>query len=71
MFEMKLEIDVLKEIIDVFKKDLGVDQKNLTDKEKAVIIDALKNKYSLQQLFIKLEVSKSSYYYFSVPHLII
>lgn len=32
--EMKLEIDILKEIIDVLKKDLGIDQKNLTVKRK-------------------------------------
>lgn len=31
--------------------------------EKAMIIDALKNKYSAPQLLAKLRVSKSSYFY--------
>ena len=63
MLEMQMEIDILKETINVLKKDPGIDQTALTNREKAVIIDALKSKYSLPHLLKKLELSKSSYYY--------
>jgi len=61
--DMQLELDILKETLDVLKKDPGVDMTVLRNKEKAVIIDALRNKYSLPILLQKLEISKSSYYY--------
>lgn len=63
MLEMQMEIDILKETINVLKKDPGVDQTALKNREKAVIIDALRNKYSLPALCIKLGIPKSSYYY--------
>ena len=63
MVEMQMEIDILKETINVLKKDPGIDQTSLRNKEKAVIIDALKAKYSLPCLLEKLHISKSSYYY--------
>lgn len=58
-----MEIDILKETINILKKDPGIDQTALTNREKAVIIDALKNKYSLPALCRKLYLAKSSYYY--------
>lgn len=63
MLDMQMEIDILKETINVLKKDPGVDQTALKNQEKAVIIDALKNKYSLPKLCKKLDLAKSSYYY--------
>ena len=63
MMEMQMEIDILKETINVLKKDPGVNQEALSNREKAVIIDALKNKYSLPNLCRKLCISRSSYYY--------
>lgn len=65
MEELKkqMEIDILKETINVSKKDPSIDQAALSNREKAVIIDALKNKYSLLFLLKKLQLSKSSYYY--------
>lgn len=63
MLDMQMEIDILKETINVLKKDPGVDQTALRNREKAVIIDALRNKYSLPKLCTKLAIPKSSYYY--------
>lgn len=63
MLDMQMEIDILKETINVLKKDPGVDLTSLKNREKAVIIDALKNKYSLPALCRKLKLPKSSYYY--------
>lgn len=62
MLEMQMEIDILTETINVLKK-LGIEQTALSNREKAVIIDALKIKYSLPRLLKKLNLSKSSYYY--------
>lgn len=63
MLDMQLEIDILKETIDVLKKDPGIDQTALKNREKAVIVDALKNKYSLSLILEKLKLAKSCYYY--------
>jgi transposase InsO family protein/transposase-like protein len=63
MRDMQLEIDILKETINVLKKDPGIDQTVLKNNEKAVIVDALKTKYSLPILLKRLDLSKSSYYY--------
>ena len=63
MLDMQMEIDILKETINVLKKDPGIDQTALTNREKAVIIDALKNKDSLLDLLKKLNLAKSGYYY--------
>ena len=65
MEELKkqMEIDILKETINVLKKEPSIDQAALSNREKAVIIDALKNKYSQLFLLKKLQLSKSSYYY--------
>lgn len=53
---MQLEIDILKATINV-KKDPDIDQSTLTNGEKTVIIDVLKNRYSLL-LLQKLQLSK-------------
>ena len=63
MQDMQLEIDLLKETISVLKKDPGIDQTALKNREKTVIVDALKDRYSLSVLLEKLSLSKSSYYY--------
>ena len=63
MFDIQMEIDILKETSHVLKKDPGVDQTVLKNREKAMIIGALKNKYSLPKLCFKLGIPKSSYYY--------
>lgn len=63
MLDMQMEIDILKETINVLKKDPGINLETLTNREKVVIIDALKHKYSLPKLCRKLHISRSSYYY--------
>ena len=63
MYELQMEVDILKETINVLKKDPGIDQTALRNREKAVIVDALKDKYSLPDLLKMLDFPKSSYYY--------
>ena len=50
MQDMQLEIDILKETINVLKKDPDIDLSALSNREKAVIIDVLKARYSLPLL---------------------
>lgn len=63
MQNMQLEIDILKETINVLKKDPGIDMASLKNREKAVMVDALKDKHPLPVLLKRLGLSKSSYYY--------
>lgn len=47
MQDMQLEINILKETIDVLKKDPGINHESLSNREKVVIIDALLKKDGL------------------------
>ena len=61
--ELQLEVDVLKETIEVLKKDPGADLAELKNREKAVIIGALGKKYALPTLLVYFNMARSSYYY--------
>lgn len=62
--DMQLEIDILKETLNVLKKDPGVDITARNNQEKVAIVDALlRKKYSLPLLLMKLTFPRSSYYY--------
>ncbi len=63
MQDMQMKIDILKETINVLKKDPGIGQSALKNREKAVIVDALKDKYPLPSLLKGGSLSNSSYYY--------
>lgn len=60
---LKMEKDVYEKIAEIVKKDQGINLQNLTNKEKQLVIDALRNKYKLSRLLIILNISKSSYFY--------
>lgn len=45
------------------KKDEGIDVFALSNKEKTIIVNALKNTYPLKELLSSLAISKSSYYH--------
>ena len=58
-----MKVDVLKEILNILKKDPGVNVARLKNREKAAVIDAVKDRYPLPQLLKCLCMPKSSYYY--------
>jgi len=60
---LKIEKDILEATAELIKKDPGVDPKRLSNREKAILIGALKNKYLLKSLLEGLGFSRSSYYY--------
>ena len=61
--QLQMEVDVLKEALNLLKRDPGINITELKNREKAVIIDAVEDKYSLHQLLKCLCMAKSSYYY--------
>jgi len=61
--KLKLEKDILEGAVELIKKDPGIDLKSLTNKEKAILVDALKNEYPLNELLGCLGMARSSYFY--------
>ena len=60
---LKLEKDVWEKAAEIIKKDPGIDPKKLTNKEKTLLADALKNEHSLKELLAYLKLPRSSYFY--------
>ena len=63
IYRLQMQKDILEKATEIIKKDRGINLKNLTNKEKAILIDALRKKYRLKNLLKELEISKSSYCY--------
>jgi len=61
--QLQLENDILKKANELIKKDLGVDQPILTNREKTLLVDALRQTYDLSELLPKLDLARSSYFY--------
>ena len=60
---LELEKDILEKTIDIIKKVPGINPENLTIKEKAIVIGALRDRYKLKELLVYLKINKSSYFY--------
>lgn len=63
VYQLQLEKDILEKAAQIIKKEEGISLNDLTNKEKVTLIDALKEKYSLNELLIELKIAKSSYFY--------
>lgn len=61
--QLQLEHDILKKANELLKKDLGVDLQLLTNREKTLLVDALKPTYALSDLFVELDLARSTYFY--------
>lgn len=62
LYEMQMEIDILRATIDVLKKDPGINLNKLKNSEKTVVVDAIRTKYALFDLLRRLSIPRSSYY---------
>lgn len=60
---LKMEKAVWEGAAELVKKDPGVDPSNLTNREKAILIDALKDEFTVTELLDVAGIPKSSYYY--------
>ena len=61
--QLQLEHDILKKANELLKKGLGLDPQLLTNREKTLLVDALRQTYALSELFAGLGLARSSYFY--------
>ena len=60
---LQLEHDLLKKANEIIKKGLGVDLQLLMNREKTLLVDALKETHALSDLLTELRLARSSYFY--------
>jgi transposase InsO family protein/transposase-like protein len=60
---LRMQKDILVKCAEVLKKDGGVNRKSLSNKEKTLVIDALRPCYKLKDLLKEFGLAKSSYCY--------
>lgn len=61
--QLQLERDILTKVNELIKKDLGIKNLALTNREKTRIIDALRETYPLPVLLGVLKLARSCYFY--------
>lgn len=61
--ELEMDNAILEQTIEILKKDPGVDPSELTNREKAMVIDALSNRFTVISLCKRLQIPRCSYYY--------
>ncbi|MGI6728208.1 MAG: IS3 family transposase [Anaerovoracaceae bacterium] len=60
---LKIECDIYEKATEIIKKDQGINLQFLTNREKAIIINALRDSYQLKELLEILNMAKSTYFY--------
>lgn len=60
---LQLEKDVLKKANELLKKEMGIDQQPLTNREKTLLVDALRPTYTVTELLCEVGLPRSSYFY--------
>ena len=61
--QLQLERDILIKANELIKKDLGISFLKLKNREKTLIVDALKKKYPVAELLSVLQLARSCYFY--------
>lgn len=61
--QLQLERDLLKKATELIKKGLGVDLQLLSNREKTLLVNALRDLYQLPELLTRLGLARSSYFY--------
>ena len=61
--QLQLEHDILKKANELIKKGMGITPQLLSNREKTMLVDALKQTYALPELFAVLGLARSSYFY--------
>src|SRR5690554_187514 len=62
-YALQMEIDILNKAAEELKKGLGIGHKEMTNREKTIVIDALRDRYPLNALLLATAMAKSSYFY--------
>lgn len=63
IYRQQMELDILNKAAEIIKNDRGIDPRRLVNTEKAILIDALRMKYPLNELLQMTDLVKSSYFY--------
>ncbi len=63
IYRLQLEKDVLEKAAEIIKKEPGINCDSLTNREKAIVINALRERYRLKDLLGIVNMAKSSYCY--------
>lgn len=63
ILRLQLEHDLLKKANELLKKDRGIDPQLLTNREKTLLVDALRATHALPTLLARLDLARSSYFY--------
>jgi len=58
-----MENKILKKANELIKKEIGTDFKNLSNKEKTIIVSALKSDFKINSLLTVLNLKKTTYFY--------
>ena len=66
--QLEMENKILKKANELLKKEIGADYNNLSNKEKTIIVSALKQEYKIKDLLKILFLKKSTYFY-EIKHL--
>ncbi|MCC8397700.1 IS3 family transposase, partial [Paraburkholderia sp. MMS20-SJTR3] len=61
--KLELERDILKKANELIKKEMGANPQLLNNREKTMLVDALKQTYALPELLAVLGLARSSYFY--------
>lgn len=60
---LKIERDIYEKAAEIIKKDEGISIESLSNREKVIVINALRKTYSLAELLGVMQMAKSSYCY--------
>lgn len=63
LHRLQLEYDLLTRATELIKKDQGIDPQLLNNREKTLLVDALKETYKVSELISQLQLPRSSYFY--------
>lgn len=63
VYKLRMEKDILLKASELIKKEEGIDVLALSNREKTIIINALRNTYPLKELLSSLAIPKSSYHH--------
>lgn len=61
--KLKLEHDIMVKAAEIVRKDRGINPRDLTNREKTLLIDALRDAYRVTELREALSLPRSSYFY--------
>jgi putative transposase len=64
--QLQLDHNLLKKANELLKKGLSVDLPLLSNREKTMLVDSLRQTYALPKLFVELDLARSAYFYHRV-----